>query len=250
MTHANQGKPLEEAVKAAALYYHSHDRQGDRTAKGGGRGCIRKRHPGRARVAGELIYTVKGDVDFAGDADGKAFYAECKETQGAVKLSDLEKREHQMKKLRETAARGCTSGYIFGFMPDWACFWVPWSALQPFLDQPWRRSIDQKMCAAWGLSLPVRVSPGGRPMVLFLDGYTSPNRWDALTAVDAERFAHPLELPLEDPCEWRPKSRKPAVLPPPTTKIEAELRERAGGLDPLHPSALRAFAKKMRGRGR
>lgn len=252
MSTANRGKVLEDAVLAGCSYYGNLRRA-----------FIRKRHALQHRSG---VWISKGDVDFSGrvvaqigdSRSSTPFLAECKEThETALPLSKLEERSHQLAKLAEAAADGCVSGLIIGFQPGLHAWWIPWAGeLAKFLESPWRRSISQNMAAAWGLLLPLGASPKGLPLVKFLDGIVSPDREKAIEAVHFDRTANPLELPLGDsfvgdvPGEWKPRRRRAQELPPPKTRIEAELRERAGGLDPFHPEALRRFAKKQRGRGR
>lgn len=195
--HANRGKPLEDALRAGCAHY-----------KGLRRGNIRKREPNKIWQDGAPIHISKGDVDFSGDAEGRAFYAEAKSTlKDALPLSELEQRPHQIKKLRDTAASGCMSGVIIGFMPEFSVWWIPFVELAPFLDAPWRRSISRNMCAAWGLLLPMGASPAGRPMVKFLDGAPFTGKDAAITAVNADRLANPLELSLDLDEPDRPSRR-------------------------------------------
>lgn len=184
-------KKVEDAVKAACAYYAVHDKDGNRTARGEGRASIRKREPGRHVVRGELTFTTKGDVDFSGDADGAAFYAEVKSAHEQLKLSDLMKREHQLKKLRTTAARGCTSGFIIAWMPEWECWWVPFRELRDYFDNPWRQSITRDMTLAYGTALPIKATDAGMISIRFLDSRPVPReeRDQAIARVNLERLA-------------------------------------------------------------
>lgn len=177
MSHANRGKLLEHAVTAGALMY-----------KREGRAGVRKRDAKQKFIGGRLIWTSQGDVDFSGDADGRAFYAECKETrEPALPLSKLTARQHQLDKLADAAARKCTAGVIVGFLPAWRVYWIPYDEIAPFLEAPWRRSISETMCSAWGMLLPVGSSPSGKPLVKFLDGAPHSEKDAALVAVAYER---------------------------------------------------------------
>lgn len=221
------GQLLEGAVELAAREYERL-----------GRGDIRKADAPSIVARGEKIFTGAGDSDYVGDADGRAFRGECKEThEVSLPLNNI--KDHQLETLTKAAARGCTSGLIIAFLPAWLCWWLPIVELNQFLAVKWRESITIDMCKAWGVSLPVDCRPSVRKRgrfvrhVRFLDGVRAADADAATSRVNLER-AKPLDLFGEGvlgPLEEEMPRRTPTL-------------DRLLGQDPLSPASLRKFARK------
>lgn len=164
----------------------------------------------------------KGDVDFCGDVNGKTWRLETKEThQASFPLSNWS--DNQRAIMSKAFGRGCEVRLLLFFMPTWEAYSIPWPPLSSFLALPWRRSITKDMARAWGELIPCEpLTRPGQWRARFLDAKPHPMQQHALAAVEAERFAHPLELPLE---EETPRRRK--VLGGPVDPFGREAWERA-----------------------
>jgi hypothetical protein len=101
--------------------------------------------------------------------------------------------------LERTHALGGVAGLIVAFMPSWETHWIPYVELAAFLAAPWRQSLSRDWCRAHGQHVKIGASANGKPMVLFLDMAPYHDRANAAQRVEADRLAHPYELPLEEP---------------------------------------------------
>lgn len=197
MSHAKdppRGRLLENAVGTACVRYEREKRA-----------FVKKNATPMRYRQGEWKFTEKADADYTGPISGGGFFAgECKEVHDDLFEIFNERaglKDHQRARL-EKAARldGAVSGLVLGFLgrSPWEVYFIHIVNLVPFLDAPWRRSVTPLMARAWGLLLPLAANPAGRPMVRFLDGAPHPLKDAAIAHVNADRLAHPYELPLTD----------------------------------------------------
>lgn len=182
-----RGRSLESAVGLACISYRRANRAD----------IFHRATPMRRRADGTHYYAQKAGVDWNGlVAGGRAFAADTKETANeSLPLANIH--DHQVQALRRTHGLGGVAGLIVSFMPSWETHWIPFEALSAFLSAPWRQSLSRDWCRAFGMHVRIGASANGKPMVLFLDHAPYHDRANALTRVEADRLANPLDLELE-----------------------------------------------------
>jgi penicillin-binding protein-related factor A (putative recombinase) len=160
-------------------------RLAERTYRKQGRCYIDDRPtPTYTRADGSKGFASRAPIDFRGTIPGGRAYArEAKDTsEASFPLAQL--REDQRDALDAVLALGADVGVVIAFLPGWTVFDVPWRPLAEFVRNPWRQSLTQEMCAAWGMLLPYS---DGR--VWFLDGKPHPNKLDLIDVIAREAVA-------------------------------------------------------------
>jgi penicillin-binding protein-related factor A (putative recombinase) len=239
VSQANRGKAVEGACELGAREYRRQNR-------------ALVFHRETKMRAGK--YVAQAGVDFNGPIVGGAIAFDAKETHlERFDLSEDHFPQHQRDELTAAQALGARTGLVLGFLPRYECYWLPWERVQEFLAAPWRASLSIAWCRAFGLLLPIQPCGVAKVRIMWLDGRAHPEAAAYALDVATERAGcagKQAQMALEQQGDWKPKRRRAEELPPPKTKIEADLRERAGGLDPFHPVALRKFAMRERAKGR
>lgn len=209
MSAGFRGRPLEAAIGRQSKTYAREKRiylrkQETPTAQG----------PDRS-----VIYSGTAPIDYLGaDATGRAVAVEAKSTHKASLPND-EVRPDQCDALDLMDGLGAVVWLVVAFESAGETYRLDWSAVAPFLANPWRESISRTFCQAYGLLVPeINRDDSQKRRCLFLDAQEHATAAQARVDVILDR-----ERCLARPA--RPEVSQEALELPPAPSVYVGLSE-------------------------